>query len=156
MVISMTFRGLRASLLAVVFLQTLTGCPGPGDRLRPDEEGHIIVNGGNVCFSVNGGDDYVLKYISINPRGTKPKDEKIIFSPQLRISHEMLCIPPSFYKFDKDSQYYIQASFASLMYADRPRRIVSALEVSNGEVHSIRPNDMEILRPYDEMIKNDE
>lgn len=30
--------------------------PGVGWQ-RPDEEGHIIVNEGNVCFSVNGGDD---------------------------------------------------------------------------------------------------
>ncbi|AXU96662.1 hypothetical protein CI789_16425 [Erwinia persicina] len=154
MVIPIIFRVMRAGLLAVICLQTLTGCPGPGDRLKPDEEGHIIVNDGSVCFSVNGGDDYVLKYISINPRGTKPKDEKIIFSPQLRINNEFLCIPPSFYKFNKDGQYFIQASFASFRHADRPRRIVSALEVSKGVVHSIRPNDMEILRPYDEMIKN--
>ncbi|WP_428945850.1 putative T6SS immunity periplasmic lipoprotein [Pantoea sp. FN060301] len=154
MVIPIISRVLRASLLAVICLQTLTGCPGPGDRLKPDEEGYIIVNDGSVCFSVNGGDDYVLKYISINPRGTKSKDEKIIFSPQLRISNELLCIPPSFYKFNKDGQYFIQASFASLRHADRPRRIVSALEVSKGVVHSIRPNDMEILRQYDEMIKD--
>lgn len=148
------FRVLRASLLAVICLQTLTGCPGPGDRVKPDEEGHIVVNNGNVCFSVNDGDDYVLKYISINPRGTKPKDEKVIFNPQLRVSNGLLCIPLSFYKFNNNGQYFIQASFSSLRHADRPRRIVSALEVSKGEVHSIRPNDMEILRPYDEMIKN--
>ncbi|MDY1039336.1 putative T6SS immunity periplasmic lipoprotein [Lelliottia sp. CFBP8978] len=154
MVIPIVFRVLRAGLLAAIFLQTLTGCPGPGDRLQPDEEGHIIVNDGSVCFSVNGGDDYVLKYISINPRGTKSKNEKIIFSPQLRISNELLCIPPSFYNFNKDGQYFIQASFASLRHEDRPRRIVSALEVSKGVVHNIRPNDMEILRSYDEMIKN--
>lgn len=154
MVIPIVFRGLRAGLLAIICLQTLTGCPGLGDRLQPDEEGHIIVNDGSVCFSVNGGDDYVLKYISINPRGTKSKDEKIIFSPQLRISHELLCIPPSFYNFNKDGQYFIQASFASLRHGDRPRRIVSALEVSKGVVQNIRPNDMEILRSYDEMIKN--
>lgn len=154
MVIPIIVRVLRASLLAVICLQTLTGCPGPGDRLQPDEEGHIIVNDGSVCFSVNDGDDYELKYISINPRGTEPKDEKIIFSPQLRISHKLLCIPPSFYNFNKDGQYFIQASFSSLRHANRPRRIVSALEVNNGVVNSIRPNDMEILRPYDEMIKN--
>lgn len=154
MVIPIIFRVLRTSLFFIICLQTLTGCPGPGDRLEPDEEGDIIFNNGSVCFSVNGGDDYVLKYISINPRGTNSKDEKIIFSPQLQINNELLCIPPSFYKFNKDGQYFIQASFASLRHADRPRRIVSALEVSKGVVHSIRPNDMEILRPYDEIIKN--
>lgn len=154
MVMPIIFRVLRASLLAVICLQTLTGCPGPGDRLKPDEEGHVIFNNGNVCFSVTGGDDYVLKYISINPRGTKSKDEKIIFNPQLSIINELLCIPPSFYKFNKDGQYFIQASFDSFNHADRSRRIVSALEVSKGLVYSIRPNDMEILRPYDEMIKN--
>lgn len=154
MVIPIIFRVLRAILLAVICLQTLTGCPGLGDRLEPDEEGHIIFNNGSVCFSVNGGDDYVLKYISINPRETNPKDERIIFSPQLRINNELLCIPPSFYDFNKDGQYFIQASFASLKHIGCTRRIVSALEVSKGVVHNIRPNDMEILRPYDEMIKN--
>lgn len=155
MVIPVFFRGLLASLLAIICLQALTGCPGLGDRLKPDEEGHIVINEGSVCFSVNGGDDYVLKYISINPRGTNPKDEKIVFSPQLRISNELLCIPPLFYKFNKDGQYFIQASFTSSRHAaDRPRRIVSALEVSKGVIHNIRPNDMEILRPYDEMIKD--
>jgi len=66
----------------------------------------------------------------------------------------LLCIPPSFYDFNKDGQYFIQASFASLKHIGCTRRIVSALEVSKGVVHNIRPNDMEILRPYDEMIKN--
>lgn len=154
MVISIIVRVLCTSLLAVICLQTLTGCPGPGDRLKPDEEGHIIVNDESVCFSVNGGDDYVLKYISINPRGIKQQDEKIIFNPQLRISNELLCIPPSFYNFNKDGQYFIQASFASFRHSDRPRRIVSALEVNKGMIHGIRPNDMEILRPYDQMIKD--
>lgn len=154
MVIPNIFRVLCASLFAVICLQTLTGCPGPGDRVKPDEEGHIVVNNGNVCFSVNDGDDYVLKYISINPRGKKPENERVIFNPQLRISNELLCIPPSFYNFNNNGQYFIQASFSSLRHADSRRRIVSALEVSKGVVHSIRPNDMEILRPYDEMIKN--
>lgn len=154
MVISIIVRVLCTSLLAVICLQTLTGCPGPGDRLKPDEEGHIIVNDESVCFSVNDGDDYVLKYISINPRGIKQQDEKIIFNPQLRISNELLCIPPSFYNFNKDGQYFIQASFASFRHSDRPRRIVSALEVNKGMIHGIRPNDMEILRPYDQMIKD--
>lgn len=154
MVMPIVFQVLRASLLAVICLQTLTGCPGTGDRLEPDEEGHVIVNDGGVCFSVNHGDDYVLNYISINPRGTNTKDEKTIFSPQLRVSNELLCIPPAFYDFNKEGQYFIQASFSSLKHANRPRRIVSALEVSKGVVYSIRPNDMEILRPYDEMIKD--
>lgn len=146
-------RTLLITLLLSGGLMMLTGCPGPGDRLRPDEERDIIVNDGSVCFSINESDDYVLKYISINPRGTRPKDEKVIFSPQLRISNKLLCIPPSFYKFNTDGQYYIQASFASLKHVGRPRRIVSALEVSKGVVHSIKPNDMEILRPYGEDIK---
>lgn len=154
MVISEVCRTLRVSLFAIICLQTLTGCPGAGDRLEPDEEGHVTVNNGSVCFAVNNSDGYVLKYISINPRGTKPKDENIIFNPSLRINNELLCIPPSFYKFNKDGEYFIQASFASLKHADHPRRIVSALEVSKGVVYSIRPNDMEILRPYDEMIKD--
>ncbi|SUX65499.1 Uncharacterised protein [Citrobacter braakii] len=50
MVTTNIFRVLRASLLAVICLQTLTGCPGPGDRLLPDEEGHIIVNDGSVLL----------------------------------------------------------------------------------------------------------
>lgn len=154
MVRTMIFQVLRASLFAIICLQSLTGCPGSGDRLTPDEEGHVSVKDGAVCFSVADSDDYALKYISINPRGTKFRDEKIIFSPSLKIDNELLCIPPSFYKFDENGQYYIRASFASLEYADHPRRIVSALEVSKGVVHSIRPNDMEILRPYDEMIKD--
>lgn len=154
MVRSTMYRVLRISLLTIICLQTLTGCPGSGDRLTPDEEGHVSVKDGAVCFSVADSDDYVLKYISINPRGTKFRDEKIIFNPTLKIVNELLCIPSSFYKFNENDQYFIRASFASLTHADHPRRIVSALEVSKGVVHNIRPNDMEILRPYDEMIKD--
>lgn len=144
---------LRISLLIVICLQTLTGCPGVGDRLEPDEEGRISVHEGSVCFSVADSDDYVLKYISINPRGTRFRDERVIFSPSLSIVNGLLCIPSSFYNFNKDGQYFIRASFVSLKHIDRPRRVVSALEVSKGVVHNIRPNDMEILRPYDEMHK---
>lgn len=137
-----------------IFFLALTGCPGSGDRLEPDEEGYVSINNENICFSVTDSDDYVLQYISINPRGTKLRDERIIFNPSLKIVNELLCIPSSTYPFDKDGQYFIRASFTSLKHASHPRRIVSALDVSRGWVHNIRPNDMGILRPYNEMIES--
>lgn len=140
-------------IFSLFYFVTLTGCPGIGDRLAPDEEGHIIVYEEGVCFSFNNGDNYILKYISINPRGTRLRDEKIILNPPLHIVNAFICIPSSLYKFNKDGQCFIRANFTFLKNSTYSRRIFSALEVSNGVVHNIRSDDMEILRPYDEMIQ---
>lgn len=47
----------------------LTGCPGEGERLRPDEEGTISVINNEICFPVPDSKSYKLSILSINPRG---------------------------------------------------------------------------------------
>lgn len=141
-------------LLVFISMLAITGCPERGYQLRFDEEGIITVNKGNVCFPVPDSAYYRVGAISINPRGTPSKDEKIIFDPALNIVNEQLCIPPSFYPFDRDGPYFIRAIFISSQKSAPPRTIVSALEVEGRHIVSIRPNDREMVRPYSEMLQN--
>jgi len=75
------------------------------------------------------------------------------FDLGINVKNEQLCIPPSFHRFDSDGQLYIKATFTSLKKGAPLRRIVSALEVTQGKISSIRPNDREMLRPYSAMLK---
>lgn len=139
--------------ILVFIVMLLTGCPGSGDTRHPDEEGHVIVINGKVCLAVDNLMGYYLSYITINPRGTPLKEQRSSFSNQFVINNNGICIPSSYHIFSSDGIYFIRVQMLSKDLSQRPRRIVSALEVKQGVIHGIRPNDVEILRPYDEMIK---
>lgn len=53
------------SLLLVVSLPALTGCPGSGDRLCPDETARVYTVGNSICFSVESPGDYQVADIGI-------------------------------------------------------------------------------------------
>ncbi|ROP48475.1 hypothetical protein EDF81_4772 [Enterobacter sp. BIGb0383] len=151
----MNVKRITVPLLCVfISMLAITGCPEKGYQLRFDEEGVITVNNGNVCFPVPDSAYYRVGAISINPRGTPSKDEKIIFDPALNIVNEHLCIPPTFYQFDRDGSFFIRAILISTQKSAPPRKIVSALEVEGRHITSIRPDDSEMARPYSEMLRN--
>lgn len=141
------------SFISLFCLLTLTGCPGSGDRLQPDEEVVVSMVGGNICFEVSGAEDYQPADIAINPRGTPYKEQEVIFDPALRIVNGKLCIPPSFYPFPDKGQYIIESVLTSKKHQNEPRRIVAGVDVSHGHIGNISLTDMEILRPYSEMHK---
>ncbi|MEI2264072.1 putative T6SS immunity periplasmic lipoprotein [Erwinia sp. CGal63] len=137
-----------SSLLLLVCLITLTGCPG--DRWRPDEETTVSVTGDNICFSVPNAEDYQPVNIAINPRGTPSREKAIIFNPALRVVNDQLCVPPSFYAFPENGQFIVSYVLHSEHHKKPPRRMMSGVEIANGCVFNIPLTDREISRPYGE------
>ncbi|ELW9444551.1 hypothetical protein R0595_002448 [Pluralibacter gergoviae] len=134
------------SLLSALFL---AGCPGPGDRLKADEEGYVTTVNNDICFSIKNGNAYHLSAILINARGAPANRAWSNFNPGLAIVNNKVCIPPSLYSFDHDGIFYIRAIFT---LKNESKRVVSALEVKDKRIRSVRPNDMEMLRPYEKML----
>ncbi|WP_244263010.1 putative T6SS immunity periplasmic lipoprotein [Yersinia mollaretii] len=150
---TLKFRFLCSGLLCLICLLTLTGCPGIGDRVRFDETAQVRIVGDDVCFLVADAQDYQPADMGINPRGTASKNKTFIFEPNLTVANGKLCIPPSFYHFPDKGQFIVEYILISKKYKDEPRKVVVTLEVMDGHIYNIPPNDMEITRPYSEMNK---
>ncbi|MDF7680991.1 hypothetical protein PT300_10535 [Enterobacteriaceae bacterium ESL0689] len=148
MVKTISFRISGAMLLTSISLVALTGCPGPGDRMRFDETTQVTKQGENVCFYVNNAQDYQLADIGINPRDLPIKEREFDFSPALRVVNGMLCIPPSFYHFPEKGQFIIQYILKSKNPKNEPRSVVVTAEVSGKYIYNVTPTEMEIALPY--------
>lgn len=139
-------------LLSGICLLTLTGCPGSGDRMRSDETAEVSRVGQDVCFRVTDAQDYQPAIISINLRNTPSSEKKFTDGPDLLVKAGLLCIPPSFYRFPDVGQFIVEYVLTSKKHEDEPRKVVVVLEISNGRIYNVTPTDMEMTRPYDEMI----
>jgi hypothetical protein len=134
-------------LLLLISLPMLTGCPGIGDRVDPDEESTVTKMGDNVCFSVSDAEDYQPVSIAIDPRGTRFRDRDITFDPPLHVENDLLCIPPSFYRFPDKGIRIISFVLNSKRHRDSARRMVAGVEMLNGYIYNIPLiDDVEILR----------
>ena len=153
MVITKNISDLRPALLSLTCLLALTGCPGSGDRLTPDEEATVIMMADNVCFEVQDAGDYQPADIAINPRGTPYKEQNIILAPALRVTDGKLCVPPSFYTFPDQGEFIVEYVLTSPQHPDKTRKMVAGLGISQRHIHSISLTDREILRPYSETGK---
>ncbi|ECN8823179.1 hypothetical protein J4L45_004587 [Salmonella enterica subsp. enterica serovar Newport] len=134
--------------LALSFIFLLVGCPGQGDRLQLDETTQTKLIGDNICFHITNAQDYQPAIISINPRGTPPKQQKFIDNPSLSISAGQLCIPPSFYPFADNGKYIVEFVLTSDRNADEPRKFVVGVGINNHQAYNFPLSDREILRPY--------
>lgn len=139
----------------VLSLTLLTGCPGHGDSLRPDEITTVSIRGDNVCFSVPEPEDYQPVSISIDPRGTRFRDRKITFDPPLRVVNSHLCIPPSFHHFSDKGQFIVRYVLHSERHKNTPRSMVAGVEIADECINDIPLNDMEAVRPYGELKNSD-
>ncbi|WP_338557317.1 putative T6SS immunity periplasmic lipoprotein [Erwinia sp. E_sp_B04_7] len=70
-------RKLSIMLLLCGCLMMLTGCPGPGDRMVPDETSLATWKGDKVCVEIKDAQDYQPVAIAINLRGTPSKEKNI-------------------------------------------------------------------------------
>ncbi len=152
MVKIITFHCRYAFSLSLILL---TGCPGRGDYLRPDEIAMVSTRGDNVCFSIPDPQDYQPVSISIDPRGTRFRDRKITFDPTLRIVNSQLCIPPSFQHFPEKGQFIIRYVLHSERHKDIPRRMVAGIEIASECIFDIQLNDLEAVRPFGELENSD-
>lgn len=154
MVKPIKIRVLWSILLSGACLLILTGCPGPGDRMIPDETAQVSQQGGDVCFTVKDEQDYQLADIGINPRGTPSKDKDFNFSPALTVANGQLCIPPSFYRFPEKGQFIIEYLLKSETHKNAPRNVVVTLEVNYGHIYNVTPTEREITLPYCRNVTN--
>jgi hypothetical protein len=71
-------KGITRGMLLLASLLALTGCPGSGDRLRPDETTSVRRTANNeVCFAVHNAQDYQPVFISINPALFRHRNKNI-------------------------------------------------------------------------------
>lgn len=152
MVKIITFRCRYAFLFSVILL---TGCPGRGDYLRPEEITTVSTKDDNACFSIPESEDYQPVNISIVPRGTRFRDRIITFDPTLRVVNSQLCIPPSFHHFPDKGQFIVRYVLHSERHKDTPRRMIAGVEIANECIFDIPLTDMEAVRPYGELKNSD-
>lgn len=140
-------REMARGVLLLASLLALTGCPGSGDRLRPDETTSVRHTANNeVCFAVHNAGDYQPVFISINPRNIPPPKQKYTLMPPLNVKDAQLCIPPSFYTFAGDGQFIVKYILKSRTQSQPTRSVVVGVEVSNGEIHEFPLANNEITR----------
>ncbi|QKN84065.1 hypothetical protein A8O29_017400 [Scandinavium goeteborgense] len=135
-------------LLSGLCLLILTGCPGPGDRMRLDETAKVNRIGDNVCMNIDDGGGYQPAIISINPRGTPSKEQAFVDNPSLSIKSDQLCIPPSFYHFLDNGKYIVDFVLTSERNVDEPRKFVVGVGVNHSQFYNFPLTDREIARPY--------
>ncbi|MFO6296725.1 putative T6SS immunity periplasmic lipoprotein [Rahnella selenatireducens] len=141
-------RVLWSAFLSGICLLVLTGCPGPGDRMRPDETAQVSQQDDSVCFNVTDAQDYQPADMGINPRGIPSKNKNFNFSPDLKVTDGKLCIPPSFYRFPDKGQFIVEYILTSAKHEGEPRKFVVTLEVNHGHIYNVTPTEREISLPY--------
>ncbi|WP_370968237.1 putative T6SS immunity periplasmic lipoprotein [Enterobacter wuhouensis] len=141
-------RRLSTTLLLSMSLMMLTGCPGPGDTIVPDETSLASRKGEKVCIEIKDAQDYQPVAIAINLRGTSPKEKKYYFSPSLIVSDGELCIPPTFYDFKNGNKYIVEFILRSSRNDDESRSFVVGVGVNNNQVYNFPLSGREFARPY--------
>lgn len=140
-------KGITRGMLLLASLLALTGCPGSGDRLRPDETTSVRRTANNeVCFAVHHAGDYQPVFISINPRNIPPPKHKYTLIPPLKVKDAQLCIPPSFYTFASDGQFIVKYILKSRTQSPPTRSVVVGVDVSKGEISVFPLANSEITR----------
>lgn len=131
----------------------LTGCPGYGDRSFTDEETVVSMIGKNICFWVKDSEEYKPDIITITRRGAGFGNEKFMPNPPLILLDNKWCITPDFYTFPDGGQFIVTYTLGRCYSNDRPRSVVSGVDVSNDCIYNIHLTDLEIARPYSAMDK---
>ena len=142
------YRTLFLNMITLSCIFMLVGCPGRGDRFRFDETTQVKLTDDNVCFPITNSRDYQPAIISINPRGTHPKEQTFIDNPSLSIKSEQLCIPPSLYHFADNEKYIVEFVLTSTRNIDEPRKFIVGIGVNHHQVYNFPLTDREITRPY--------
>ncbi|WP_312972617.1 putative T6SS immunity periplasmic lipoprotein [Atlantibacter sp.] len=133
-------------LIFSICLSTLTGCPGSGDRISPEEEAKISMVGGNICFWVPNTEHYRLSDLSISPREIPPNKRKYIFGADFKIIDGKLCVPPERWSLPEKGQYIARYFLTPISFNEPFRKVTTGFEISNGEVKAISLTNEEVVR----------
>lgn len=134
-------------ILSLISVLTLTGCPWGGMKYHPAEKTSAWVKNDEICFSVPESRDYQLVFIGINLRETSPEKRQFVDRPALRVIENNLCIPPSFYQFQNNSEspYIVEFVLQSQSKSNPPRSFIAGFEIVVG-----KPRDVQLTkREYD-------
>lgn len=141
-------RALFTTLSVSLCLMTLTGCPGAGDRMVPDETSQASWKGGKVCIDIPDAQDYQPVALAINLRGTPSKEKKYNFYPKIIVSDGELCIPSSYYDFINGNKYIVEFILHSIKKDGEPRSFVVGVGINNNKIYNFPLTDREFARPY--------
>lgn len=141
-------RTLSTTLLLCVCLMVLTGCPGPGDRVVPDETSLARWKEGKICIDIKDAQDYQPVAIAINLRGTPSKEKDFNFSPGLKVIEGELCISPSYFYFENGGKYIIEFILHPTLDNKEARSFVVGVGINNNQVYNFPLTDREFARPY--------
>nr|WP_159464222.1 putative T6SS immunity periplasmic lipoprotein [Scandinavium goeteborgense] len=130
---------------SALYLPLVTGCPGRGDRLEPDELAKVIVANDRLCFFVPDTDDYQLSAVSISPRGAKVGEWKYIFGTDLKLVDDKLCIPPEYNLIERAGQYVVRYILTSKNSESRARKIIAGFKVEEDIIREMKLNDKNAL-----------
>jgi hypothetical protein len=142
------FIKLDSLLLSLFCLSLLTGCPGPGDRMRFEETAQVSKKGDSVCVNIYNAQDYQPVDMGINLRGTLSKEKDFNFSPDLRVIEGELCIPPSYFYFENGSKYIVEFVLHPTVDNKVARSFVVGIGINNNQVYNFPLTDREFARPY--------
>ncbi|QKJ87263.1 hypothetical protein PMPD1_2318 [Paramixta manurensis] len=124
----------------------VTGCPGIGDRLQPDETTSVSKIRDEICFLVPNSRDYQPIFIAINQRNKPSQEMTFTRKPDLHVQNGQLCLPADFYAFPEKGEFIVQYILASQKDSESRRSVVSAFEIANGRVHNLTLTRQEITR----------
>ncbi|WP_064557834.1 putative T6SS immunity periplasmic lipoprotein [Buttiauxella brennerae] len=134
------------ALLFCICLLTLTGCPGSGDRMLPEEEAKTSMVGTSICFWVPDTEHYRLSDMSISPRGTPPNQREYLFGSDFKIINGKLCVPPERWPLPEKGQFIARYFLTSISPNGPFRKITTGFEISNGQIKTIRLTSQEVVR----------
>lgn len=133
-------------MFSSICLLTLTGCPGTGDRVSPEEEAKINIVGENICFWVPDTEQYQLSDFSIYPREALPEQRKYMFGSDFKIIDGNLCLPTKRWSLPQNGQY-IARYFLTSRSSNKPfRKVTTGFEILNGEIRPISLDKREVVR----------
>lgn len=135
-----------AMLLFSICILTLTGCPGRGDRISPEEKAKISMIGRSICLWVPNTEHYRLSDLSIYSRDTLPAQRKYMFGSDFKIINGTLCVPPERWPLPAKGQFIARYFLTSISSTEPLRKVTTGFEISNGEVKAIPLTDREVVR----------
>ena len=146
MVLIMKKRILFILLYPCAFI--LTGCPGQGDRLQPDEITTVQKSGNNICFLVPDAEGYQPTIVTIAPRDQPAEKMWRGDNPALKVQNGQLCVPPALYTFVENGQYVVRYVLKSSQQNKPVRSVVAAIEVLKTGVRNLPLQSNEGVRSY--------